>query len=248
VVSARPILILGATSAIARSTAASFAAQGHALYLAARDADELRRIAADFGIRFRIPVKYGTFDATDIETHNQFLQHVVAEIGSISGVVVAIGYLGDQQVAQVDSVETQAIIARNFSGVASILMEAANYLEAQRSGFIIGITSVAGDRGRQSNYTYGASKGALGLYLQGLRNRLVKSCVRVITVKPGFVDTAMTYGKEGTAFVASPGPVGNRIAKAIHGRADVVYIPWFWRYIMFVIRNIPEPLFKRLKL
>lgn len=248
VVPIRPILILGATSAIARSTAASFGAQGHALYLAARDTDELRRIAADLEIRFGIPVKYGAFDATDIETHHQFLQHVVADIGDISGVVVAIGYLGDQHVAQLDGAETQAIIARNFAGVASILMESANYFEAQKSGFIIGITSVAGDRGRQSNYTYGASKGGLSLYLQGLRNRLAKSGVRVITVKPGFVDTAMTYGKEGTALVASPRSVGNRIARAIHGRADVVYIPWFWRYIMLVIRNIPEFVFKRLKL
>jgi len=117
-----------------------------------------------------------------------------------------------------------------------------------KRGFIIGISSVAGDRGRQSNYVYGAAKGALSLYLQGLRNRLHPSGVRVITIKPGFVDTAMTYGLPGMFLVASPQAVGESIASSPGKSADVVYLPWFWRYIMLIIKHIPEPIFKRLKL
>ncbi len=140
------------------------------------------------------------------------------------------------------------IIDSNFTGAASILSHCANHFESMKSGFIIGISSVAGDRGRQSNYVYGAAKGALSLYLQGLRNRLYPGGVRVITIKPGFVDTAMTYGLPGLFLVASPQYMGNRIVAALGKSADVVYLPWFWRYIMLIIKLIPEPIFKRMKL
>ncbi|MBI5430028.1 MAG: SDR family oxidoreductase [Nitrosomonadales bacterium] len=242
-----PVLILGATSAIARATAAAFAARGHDLYLASRDLEELRRIAADIHLRHGVEVRYGSFDAEATDTHAEFLQTVIAEMKGLSGVVLAFGYLGDQIAAR-DFSAGAKIIAANFTGAASILSHCANYFEPLQRGFIIGISSVAGDRGRQSNYVYGAAKGALSLYLQGLRNRLYSSGVRVITVKPGFVDTAMTYGLPGLFLVASPQVIGERIARAPGKSADVLYLPWFWRYIMLIIRHIPEPIFKRLKL
>jgi short-subunit dehydrogenase len=241
------VLILGATSAIARATAAAFAGQSYALYLASRDGDELRRIAADLRLRYGVEVRHGEFDAEATATHEAFFQSVVAAMPNLRGVVLAFGYLGDPMAAR-DFRVGEKVIAANFTGAASILSHCANYFEPLKNGFIIGISSVAGDRGRQSNYVYGAAKGALSLYLQGLRNRLYASGVRVITVKPGFVDTAMTYGLPGLFLVASPQDIGARIVRALDKSADVVYLPWFWRYIMLIIRHIPEPVFKRLKL
>ena len=241
------VLILGATSAIARGTAAAFAARGDALYLASRDLDELQRFALDLRLRYGGDIRYGLFDAEATETHAAFWQSVLSEMPNLSGVVLAFGYLGDQRAAH-DFNVSEKIIAVNFTGAVSILSYCANYFEPLQRGFIIGITSVAGDRGRQSNYVYGAAKGALSLYLQGLRNRLFVSGVRVITIKPGFVDTAMTYGLPGLFLVASPKDIGERIVATLGKSADVVYLPRFWRYIMLVIKLIPESIFKRLKL
>lgn len=241
------VLILGATSAIARATAVSFASRGASLYLASRDEDELRRISADLRLRFGVEVHFGLFDAEATETHETFFKSIVAVMPNLSGVVLAFGYLGDQVAARDFSVGAK-VIAINFTGAVSILNICANYFELKKSGFIIGIASVAGDRGRQSNYVYGAAKGALSLYLQGLRNRLYASGVRVITIKPGFVDTAMTYGLPGLFLVASPQSIGERIVGSLSKSTDVAYLPWFWRYIMLIIKHIPEPIFKRMKL
>jgi decaprenylphospho-beta-D-erythro-pentofuranosid-2-ulose 2-reductase len=241
------VLILGATSAIARATAVAFAARGAALYLAARDEEELSRIAADLRIRYGVEVRHGQFDAEATDTHAEFFRSVLETMPQLSGVVLAFGYLGDQQAARDFAVGAKVIVA-NFTGAASILGLCADHFEQAQRGFIIGIASVAGDRGRQSNYVYGSAKGALSLYLQGLRNRLYPSGVRVITIKPGFVDTAMTFGLPGLFLVASPQYVGKRIVAALDRSADVVYLPWFWRYIMLAIRLIPERLFKRMKL
>ena len=241
------VLILGATSAIARASAAAFAARGDALYLASRDEDELRRISADLQLLYGVEVHQGFFDAEATETHEEFFKSVVTVMPKFSGGVLAFGYLGDQLAARDFKVGEKNITA-NFTGAASILSHCANYFELKKSGFIIGIASVAGDRGRQSNYVYGAAKGALSLYLQGLRNRLYISGVRVITIKPGFVDTAMTYGLPGLFLVASPQSIGKGIVGSLNKSADVVYLPWFWRYIMLIIRCIPEPIFKRMKL
>ncbi len=243
----QPVLILGATSAIARGTAAAFARRGHDLYLASRDLDELQRSAADLHLRYGVTVRYGLFDAEDTASHPAFLQQVLAEMHGLSGVVLAVGFLGDPLAARDFKVGAK-VIAANFTGAVSILSECASYFEPQKRGFIIGITSVAGDRGRQSNYVYGAAKGALSLFLQGLRNRLYASGVRVITVKPGFVDTAMTFGLPGLFLVASPQDIGERIARTLHKSADVVYLPGFWRFIMLIIKHVPEPIFKRMKM
>jgi len=241
------VLILGATSAIARATAAAFAARGDALYLASRDDEELRRIAADLQLRYGVDVQHSVFDAEATGTHEAFFKSVLETMPDLSGVVLAFGYLGDSMAARNFSVG-EKVIASNFTGAVSILSLCANHFEPLHYGFIIGISSVAGDRGRQSNYVYGAAKGALSLYLQGLRNRLHPGGVRVITVKPGFVDTAMTYGLPGLFLVASPQTIGKRIVAALGKSADVVYLPWFWRYIMLIIKHIPEFIFKRMKL
>ncbi|MGR6034893.1 MAG: SDR family oxidoreductase [Candidatus Nitrosoglobus sp.] len=242
------VLVLGATSAIARGTAAALARCGYPLYLGGRDEAELERLAADLTIRYQVKVHCGVVDANDYTAHRLFLERVVDTMEELEGVVLAFGYLGDTATAQTEFEEAKRIITVNFTGAVSLLSECANYLESKRSGFIIGLSSVAGDRGRQSNYYYGAAKGGLSIFLQGLRNRLFSAGVQVLTVKPGFVDTAMTFGLPGLFLVASPYTVGEQIVVALKKGRDYVYIPWFWRYIMFIICTIPESLFKRLKL
>ncbi len=242
------VLILGATSAIARATAAACARRGYALYLAGRDLAELDRDACDLALRYGIETKYGRLDAQQLASHAEFFATVLGAVDDLEGIISAIGYLGDQTAAR-QFPQAARVIETNFTGPASLLALGADYLEQQgKGGVIVGISSVAGDRGRQSNYVYGAAKGALTLYLQGLRNRLQPAGVRVVCVKPGFVDTAMTFGMPGLFLMVSPEYVGERIARALEGKSDVLYVPWFWRYIMLIIRTIPEFLFKRLKL
>lgn len=241
------VLILGPTSAIARATAMALAKQRYNIYLAGRDLEEIKHIATDLTIRYNIKVFQGHFDAEKIDSHQKFFQKALTETGGLAGVVLAFGYMSDSQTMR-ELKQLQKIITINFTSAAAILNICANYFESQKSGFIIGITSVAGDRGRQSNYPYGAAKGALSLFLQGLRNRLAPHQVRVITIKPGFVDTAMTFGLPGLFLVAEPEKVGTVIANTLRKKQDVVYVPWFWRYIMLIIKSIPESIFKRMKL
>lgn len=242
------LLILGATSPIARNLAREFAREGSSLYVAGRDAEEVRRVAADLRIRFQAPVSWGEFEASNFEGHERFLERVIQAMDGLTGVVLCFGDLGDQERATRDFMHSRRILENNFLGAASILTHVANYLESCRSGFIVGISSVAGDRGRQSNYVYGAAKGALSLFLQGLRNRLSPVGVRVLTVKLGFVDTGMSYGRAGSFLVASPGSAALSIYRAIMKSRDVVYLPWLWRPFMWFIRAIPERVFKHLRL
>lgn len=244
----KAVLVIGATSGIARALAAKIAQQGAALYLAARDGFEVERVARDLAIRYQVPVSWSAFEAQDYGSHVDFLQKVVDKLGHLDGVVVSLGELGNQEKAEIDFGHAQRIIHSNYTGVVSVLTHVANHLEQQRHGFIIGLSSVAGDRGRQSNYVYGSAKGALHLFLQGLRSRLAKIGVHVLTVKPGFVDTKMTFGKPGMFLVASPERVATAVMQALQKKKNIVYIPWFWFWIMLIIRTIPEPLFKRLKL
>ena len=242
------VLILGATSTIAKATAQAFATKGYSLFLAGRDIPELERIACDLHVRYQIETKYGYFDAEAFNDHFAFLESVVKEVGELAGALLAFGELGEQKKAINDFAAAKIIIDRNFTGACSILTHCANYFGSLGKGFIIGISSVAGDRGRQSNYIYGAAKAGLSLFLQGLRNRLFHAGVRVITIEPGFVDTAMTFGLPGLFLVADPKEVGKRIVASLDRRGDIKYIPGFWRYIMLIIKSIPECIFKRLKL
>lgn len=243
---AGPVLVVGATSAIARATAAAFAARGHDLLVTGRDREELEAVAADLALRYRVEVEARLFDALEFEAHDGLMD--AAGQRPMSGVVVALGYMGDHEAAQGDFREARRIVDTNYTACVSLLEKAASILESRGRGFICVVGSVAGDRGRQSNYLYGSAKSGLDAYLQGLRNRLHPSGVTVTTVKPGFVDTRMTYGKQGMFLVASPDSVGWGIYRAARRGRSVVYLPGFWRLIMWVIRSIPEPVFKRLKL
>jgi short-subunit dehydrogenase len=243
------VLILGATSGIASALAKEFAAHKYDLVLGGRDRDELSALASDLSLRNSVRAKILAFDALDTQTHAAILQSFLAEAGNtLAGTVVCIGYLGDQAKAQVNWDEARLILETNFTGCVSALNILANHFELRRTGFICAITSVAGDRGRQSNYLYGAAKAGLSVYLQGLRNRLFPAGVKVITVKPGFVDTRMTYGRPGLFLLASPESVAQGIFRAIVKGKSVVYLPWFWRPIMLIVRSIPETIFKRLKM
>lgn len=245
----RWVLILGATSAIARATAEELARDGYGLILAGRDGEELEYLAADLRVRGGGPVQVLFLDVLAFETHAPFFQHCLELAqGELHGVVLAFGHLGVQSEAQQDFTQARLILDTNFTAAASLLSLAANHLEARGRGFLLGYSSVAGDRGRQSNYLYGSAKGGLTLLLQGLRVRLFKAGVQVTLVKPGFVDTKMTFGLPGLFLVASPKAVARRALRAVEaGRAEV-YAPWFWFWIMLVIRMVPDFVFKRLKL
>jgi len=242
------VLILGGTSAIARATAQSLAKRRYNLILAGRDNEELERIASDISIRHKIGTRCQKLDIHEFSGHRHFAQALIGPEERLAGVVCAIGYLGDQEHAFTDTNEAERIISTNYTGPVILINELAALLSKQQQGFIIGIGSVAGDRGRQSNFIYGSAKGGFNLYLQGLRNRLFRDNVQVLTVKPGFVDTAMTFGMDGMFLVAQPEEIGDGIIRAIDKKRDSIYLPFFWRYIMLIIRSIPEYIFKRLSL
>jgi decaprenylphospho-beta-D-erythro-pentofuranosid-2-ulose 2-reductase len=242
-------LILGARSAIAEALARRLAAAGHPLVLAARQATSLEPVAADLRLRFGRPVDLMEYEALDLEEAATLPARVHAAYGEFDLAVQVFGFLGDQRLAEHDTAALRRITEINYTAAAVVLGHLANYLvERDRPAAIVGIGSVAGDRGRQSNYVYGAAKGALALYLQGLRHRLAATPVHVLTVKPGFVDTPMTEGMEGLFLVASPDRVATDILVALERRQNVLYTPWFWRWIMWCIRAVPEPLFKRTRL
>lgn len=242
------ILILGATSAIAVEVARQYALAGYDLVFSGRDLSSLERLAADFQIRYQIQASCFSFHAEDWEEHARFLDKVLEKTGGLDGVLLAFGSLGEHALALKDFSEAKKMIDCNFVGACSICHHLANYFVERGRGFIAAISSVAGDRGRQSNYVYGAAKGGFSIFLQGLRNRLHPLGVDVITIKPGFIDTAMTYGLEKVPFVSSPESIAPQIYRAIQKGKDVVYAPPFWRYVMGIIKLIPERIFKRLKL
>lgn len=238
-----PVLILGAVSGIARATARSFAEAGHSVQLAARNSERLADDAADLRTRFGIEVSLHEFDALAIDSHAGFVAGlpILPEIA-----VCAVGALGDQEQSQADPQAAAHVMRSNLEGPASVLGHLANAMEARGSGTLVGISSVAGDRGRASNYVYGAAKAGFTAFLSGLRNRLARSGVHVVTVLPGFVRTAMTEGMETPGpLTADPEEVGAAIAKAARKGTNTIYTRPIWRVVMAVIRNIPEPIFKK---
>ncbi|MET1079414.1 MAG: SDR family oxidoreductase [Pseudomonas sp.] len=242
------ILIIGAASAIAEATAQRFAAQGAQLYLLARDQERLGTLASDLKVRGASTVAYGAFDANAFEQHAALLEQVIATLGGLDTVLIAYGTLGDQKACETSVALTLQELNTNALSVISLLTLLAPHFEAQREGCIAVIGSVAGDRGRQSNYVYGTAKGALSIFLQGLRNRLHKSGVQVLTIKPGFVDTPMTASFPKGPLWASPQKIAGDIDKAIQNKRNVLYTPSFWWLIMAIIKSVPEWLFKRLSL
>lgn len=242
------ILIIGATSAIAEAVSQRFAAHGHTLYLLARNQERLQMLAADLKVRGASEVFQDEFDANDFASHAERLKKAVKDMGGLDTVLIAHGTLGDQKACEADVQKTLAELNTNAISAISLLTYLANHFEQQRHGTIAVIGSVAGDRGRQSNYVYGTAKGTLGIFLQGLRNRLHKSGVQVLTIKPGFVDTPMTTAFTKGPLWTTPEKVAVAIEKAIEKKRDVLYTPGFWLLIMTIIKIIPEGIFKRLSL
>lgn len=240
------VLILGARSDIGLAVARRFAAAGHPILLAARDAARLEDDRADIALRHGVGVSLHDFDVLDTAAHAAFVE----ALGDLPGVVVcAVGLMGDQAVSERDPDAAALVMRSNFEAPAAILALLANRFETRGSGTIVGISSVAGDRGRATNYVYGAAKAGFTAFLSGLRNRLAKRGVHVVTVKPGFVATRMTAGMDLPArLTAEPAELGEAIFAAIARKRDVIYVRRIWALVMAIIRNIPEPMFKRLKL
>ncbi len=242
------ILILGATSTIAKHTIRLFAADEHSLYLVARNEDKLASMKQDMLVRGAKNVNYECLDLSDDKQHTDLISRVTETMGSIDIVLIAYGTLSDQNTSIESYANTLKELQINCLSVISLLTILANQMEQQGSGSIAVISSPSGDRGRQSNYIYGTAKGALTIFLQGLRNRLSKSNVHVLTIKPGFVDTPMTKDFKKGFLWANPEVISKGIYNAIKKKREVVYLPFFWRYIMFIIKSIPEKIFKYLSL
>ena len=240
------VLILGATSDIAQAVAHRLAAEGYSLQLAARDPADLDTFASDLRIRYQSEIQTYAFDATQFDSHAAFYQGLLP---APTMVILVFGYLGDQEKGQRYWPEAKKILDTNYTGAVSVLNIIAEDYASKQSGVIVGISSVAGDRGRGSNYLYGSAKAGLTAYLSGLRNRLAKHGVAVVTIKPGFVATSMTEGLDlPPLLTAQPKAVANDIFRAVKRKKDVVYTRWFWQWIMLIIRLIPERIFKKLNL
>ena len=242
------ILIIGATSAIAGATARILAQRGDRLYLLARNQERLSSLAADLKIRGAASVGYSQLDINDFDVHEDTINTAFAALGKIDVALIAHGTLPDQRICEVDFNTALAELNTNAISTVSLLTHLAKKLERQKSGTIAVITSVAGERGRQSNYVYGAAKGMVSVFLQGLRNRLHSSGVSVLDIKPGFVDTPMTARFKKGVLWAKPETIAVGIIKALDRKKSVTYLPWFWKYIMLIIKSIPESIFKRLDL
>ena len=242
------VLIIGATSAIAEAAARQWATQGAVLFLVGRKTERLQAIAADLQVRGAKLAVTHVMEATDLAAHEPMLVAAEEALGGIDIALIAHGTLPDQKACEASVELTLQEINTNGLSVIALATRVANRMEAQGSGSIAVISSVAGDRGRQSNYVYGAAKGLVTRFLQGLRNRLAKKGVQVLTIKPGFVDTPMTAAFKKGALWAQPDDVARGILAAIENGKNEVYLPGFWWLIMAIIRHIPEPIFKKLSL
>ena len=242
----RRVLIVGATSAIAAEVARLYAGRGASLVLTGRNPVRLAAVGDDLRVRGAASVETEVLDVLDRDRHTAVLQRAFA--GRLDVALLAHGDLPDQQRCQTDPREAARALELNLVATVELLTLLASGFEAQRSGTIAVITSVAGDRGRQSNYVYGAAKAGVSVFLSGLRQRLRGDGVRVVTLKPGFVDTPMTAHLPRNPLASSPRRAARAIYRAIESRREVAYIPWFWRPVMALIRAVPESLFKRLRL
>ena len=243
------ILIIGATSAIAAACARRWAGEGSAFFLVARNAEKLDQIAADLRARGAEAITTHTMDAMNFAAHAAMLQAALGALGQIDIALIAYGTLPDQKLCEQSPALAAAAFAVNATSVIALATAIANQLEGQHSGTLAVISSVAGDRARASNYVYGSAKAAVSAFCEGLRNRVAKSGVHVVTVKPGFVDTPMTKSMPlPAALVAQPDQVAGDIVAAVDRKKATLYTPRIWWLIMLIIRNIPGPIFRRLNL
>jgi decaprenylphospho-beta-D-erythro-pentofuranosid-2-ulose 2-reductase len=241
-------LIVGATSAIAEATARLLAQRGESLYLVARNPERLAAIVADLAVRGSPRVASAHLDANDVAAHEGMLTRAEQFLGGLDTVLIAYGTLSDQKACESSVEQTLRELETNALSVVALVTLVAERLAARGSGTIAVISSVAGDRGRSSNYVYGSAKALVTAFLSGLRQRLQGCGVAVVTIKPGFVDTPMTAAFPKGFLWVKPGRIAAGIVKAIDRKADVVYLPGFWRAIMFIVRIIPERIFRSLKL
>ncbi|MCQ3002859.1 SDR family oxidoreductase [Pseudomonas syringae] len=243
------VLIIGATSAIATACARLWASEGSEFFLVARNGDKLEQTAADLKGRGARAISLHEMDATDIAAHPAMLHSCLLALRQIDVALIAHGTLPDQKACEQDVSVALQEFANNGTSVIALLTLLASQFEIQRCGSLAVISSVAGDRGRPSNYLYGSAKAAVSTFSEGLQARLFKVGVHVLTIKPGFVDTPMTQGLSlPAALLAQPQQVAERIVSGIARKAPTLYTPGFWALIMLVIRSIPQPLFKRLNL
>jgi decaprenylphospho-beta-D-erythro-pentofuranosid-2-ulose 2-reductase len=241
------VVVLGATSGIAQEVQRLLARNGKEMMLVARSSERLEALRGDLMARGAPEVLTFTADLADTSTHVPILEFAKSHLADFDTILLAYGTMLDQKECQRSAALACQEIETNFVSAAALLTVFAEHFESAGAGCIAAITSVAGDRGRRSNYVYGAAKGALSLFLQGLRSRLYPTGVRVITIKPGPVKTAMTDHVAKGGMFADPEDVGRDIYRAMEKRApDVLYTPRRWRLIMAVVRAIPETLFKRL--
>lgn len=240
------VLIIGAKSDIAMSIAKEYAKHGYSLILAGRNIGELKDFASDLNIRYCVEVELRDLDIVDFASHQAFWDAIAEKP---EGVIVSVGYMTVQKECESDFDKTLNTINVNFTGCVSLLNIVANDFEARKNGYIVGISSVAGDRGRKANYIYGASKAGFSAYLSGLRNRLHESGVQVLTVKPGFVRTKMTAHLDLPAkLTVKPEEVAKDIFEAQQKGKDVLYTKSIWRWIMMIIKLIPEWKFKGMEI
>jgi len=244
----RKILVLGATSGIAEATCRIWASQGASLFLVARNAEKLAAVAADLKTRGASYVDTAVADLDDTDQHPDLLAHAINSLTGMDIAYLAYGILGDQTEAERDFNTAAQILHTNFVAPVSLLTWLANFCVQRRAGTLAVISSVAGDRGRKSNYLYGSSKAGLSAFLGGLRNRVDREGVTVLTIKPGPVKTAMTTNMPKSEKFADVESVAESIVSAIDKRKDILYVPFQWQPIMFIIRNIPERIFKKLNL
>jgi short-subunit dehydrogenase len=242
------ILVLGATSGIAEACIRLWATRGDSLYLVARNADKLTTVAADARTRGASHVETAVANLDDTAAHPELLAHAINSLGGLDVAFLALGVLGDQHEAEHNVAAASQIIHTNFTAPVSLLTWLANYTAQRHAGTLAVLSSVAGERGRKSNYVYGSSKAGLTAFVDGLRNRIDRDGVRVMTIKPGPVKTAMTENMKGSAKFADVEAVATALVKAIDKGTDIVYVPGIWRIIMAVIRAVPESIFKKLNL
>jgi len=244
----RAVVIIGSSSAIARALADRFAAAGCRVILAGRDQEDIERTATDLRVRRRAWAQFVHFDAENFDSHRAFINECAGLFGGpIDGVVLAQGYMPEQAAAETNPHLAVRAVHVNFAACVTVIGAALAKMPEQ-GGFIAAISSVAGDRGRPSNFVYGSTKAGLNTYLAGLRAKVRSRGISVTCVKPGFVDTAMTWGLPGLFLVASPRAVADDVVRAVRRGRSEIYTPWFWRWIMLIIRCIPGPVFNRMKL
>lgn len=242
------ILVLGATSGIAEACIRLWATRGDSLFLVARNANRLAAVAADARTRGASHVDTAVADLDRTEHHNDLLVHAINALGGLDIAFVALGVLGEQPRAERNFHDAAQIIHTNYTAPVSLLTWLGNYAAQRRAGTVAVLSSVAGDRGRKSNYVYGSAKAGLTAFVDGMRNRIDREGVHVVTIKPGPVKTAMTEGMKGRERFADVDKVAASIVKGIDRRQDILYVPGQWRLIMSVIRAIPERFFKKLNL